>query len=71
MGCERIRFLNQDQAVLDLISGQQPLYCLGRTKAGHPRHPLYVKNSVDKELFSGEPNQSGFVLPKERSLFPH
>jgi hypothetical protein len=44
-------FLNRDKAVVDLISGQQPLYCLGRTKAGHPRHPLYVKSSAIRELF--------------------
>lgn len=30
------------QAVLELLSGL-PLLCLGVTKDGHPRHPLYVK----------------------------
>lgn len=39
-------FLNRDRAVLSLISAHQPLHCLGQTKAGYPRHPLYVKNSV-------------------------
>ncbi|KAF3884083.1 DUF1643 domain-containing protein [Tolypothrix bouteillei VB521301_2] len=39
-------FLNRDRVVLSLISACQSLYCLGQTKAGHPRHPLYIKNSV-------------------------
>lgn len=28
------------------------LYCLGHTKDGHPRHPLYVKGDQPLELFS-------------------
>ena len=28
-----------------------PLYCLGRTKAGHPRHPLYVPGNTKLERF--------------------
>lgn len=28
-----------------------PLFCLGTTKEGHPRHPLYVGNSVELELW--------------------
>ncbi len=27
------------------------LYCLGRTKSGQPRHPLYVKRSTPLEVF--------------------
>lgn len=38
--------LNRDQAVLRLLSGQDRLYCLGRTKDGYPRHPLYVSRDV-------------------------
>ncbi|MFT0140725.1 DUF1643 domain-containing protein [Alcanivoracaceae bacterium MT1] len=34
---ERVR------AVADLIGPVADLVCLGTTKAGHPRHPLYVK----------------------------
>ena len=30
----------RDKAVLDLL--EPPVYCLGRTKDGHPRHPLYL-----------------------------
>ena len=35
------------KAVLGMLLGA-PLFCLGVTKDGHPRHPLYVR--VDKEL---------------------
>lgn len=27
-----------------------PFHCLGRTKAGHPRHPLYVKGDTPREV---------------------
>lgn len=30
----------------------RPLHCLGRTKAGHPRHPLYVRADQPLEVFS-------------------
>lgn len=33
--------LQRDQAVIRLLAGK--LSCLGRTKGGHPRHPLYVR----------------------------
>ena len=29
----------------------KPLYCLGKTKHGHPRHPLYVKADTEPILF--------------------
>jgi len=29
-----------------------PLWCLGRTREGHPRHPLYVRSSQPLEPFS-------------------
>jgi hypothetical protein len=44
-------FLKRDKEVLNLISGKQPLYCLGLTKHGHPCHPLYVKNSTKIIIF--------------------
>lgn len=34
------------------------LWCLGRTKEGHPRHPLYVPRAKAPELF-GSPWQEG------------
>lgn len=30
-----------------------PLWCLGKTKDGHPRHPLYVPYSKEPEWFAG------------------
>lgn len=30
----------------------QPVWCFGRTKAGHPRHPLYLKNGTQLEVFA-------------------
>lgn len=33
------------------VRGQlQNLYCLGTTKDGHPRHPLYLPNDAEREL---------------------
>ena len=34
--------LDRDKAVLTLLGGI-PLFCLGKTKEGYPRHPLYVR----------------------------
>lgn len=38
-------FKGRDKAVSELLKGRK-LMCLGRTKEGHPRHPLYVKADV-------------------------
>jgi len=27
--------------------------CLGETKDGHPRHPLYIRNDTEPELYGG------------------
>jgi hypothetical protein len=40
----------RDREAMAILSGT-PLYCLGRTKAGHPRHPLYVRKDRELELF--------------------
>jgi len=37
------RFMNRDMQIRGVISN---LYCLGKTKDGHPRHPLYLKNTA-------------------------
>lgn len=29
----------------------QPIWCLGKTKAGRPKHPLYLKADTERELF--------------------
>lgn len=35
-----------------------PIYCLGKTKHGHPRHPLYVKADTQPMLFVTPPAAS-------------
>lgn len=42
------------QAVLDLLDGY-PLLCLGVTKNGHPRHPLYVASGTPLLPFDPAP----------------
>ena len=39
-------FLNRDRHVMSLLTGRTDLYCLGITKTGQPRHPLYVKGNT-------------------------
>jgi hypothetical protein len=36
-------FLSRDRQVMSLLTGRNDVYCLGMTKDGQPRHPLYVK----------------------------
>jgi len=44
--------LHRRDAVLRLIQRKEPLaYCLGRTKDGHPRHPLYIKTGTPLERY--------------------
>jgi hypothetical protein len=43
-----------DKTTIDIISGVEPgaiLKCLGKTKAGHPRHPLFVRGDRPLEEF--------------------
>lgn len=40
----------RDREVLELLKGFK-LYCLGQTKGGQPRHPLYMKKSTPLERF--------------------
>jgi hypothetical protein len=35
--------LGRDREVISLLAGRKDVYCLGNTKDGQPRHPLYVK----------------------------
>lgn len=39
-------------AFRDALAGR-PAQCLGRTKAGAPRHPLYLRTSTPRARFSG------------------
>lgn len=43
------RHLDRAEAVLDLLGG--PLWCVGTTKGGFPRHPLYVLGSQDPQAY--------------------
>lgn len=38
--------LNRNQTVLNLLFHQQEIDCLGITKPGHPRHPLYIRSNT-------------------------
>ena len=38
-------YLGQDEIVMDGIASDRP-YCLGATRQGFPRHPLYVRRDV-------------------------
>lgn len=40
------------QVAAMLTASEIPLYCLGVTKAGHPRHPLYLSNEVTPAPFT-------------------
>ncbi len=38
--------LGRDRQVMQLLRCKQDVYCLGVTKDGHPRHPLYVRGDI-------------------------
>ena len=45
-------YRNRAREVLDLLKATTPaLWCLGTTKRGAPRHPLYVADAVELERF--------------------
>jgi hypothetical protein len=46
-------FNGRAQHVIDLLMSQ-PLMCLGRTKDGHPKHPLYLPRDAKLVEFSME-----------------
>ena len=46
--------MDRDRAVLDLLKGQPlKLVCLGKTKFGKPKHPLYISGSAQFIQFIG------------------
>lgn len=45
----------RDREVIALIGHGKNLYCFGKTKQGHPKHPLYLSNSVPLERWNHEP----------------
>ncbi len=38
--------LGRDKQIIQLLARRQNVHCLGATKDGHPRHPLYVKGDT-------------------------
>lgn len=40
--------------VIRLLDAHE-LYCLGRTKEGHPKHPLYIRADKQPEMFGAIP----------------
>lgn len=47
-------YANRPRAVARLLAERgAPVWCLGRTRAGAPRHPLYVAGSTGLERFDG------------------
>jgi len=47
-------FRDRQRQVLELLEGNRPLYCLGLTKDGHPKHPLYLPNTSQPVLYLTE-----------------
>ncbi|MBW4580552.1 MAG: DUF1643 domain-containing protein [Tildeniella nuda ZEHNDER 1965/U140] len=39
---------SRDRAVMTLLDGRKPVSCLGMTKLGQPRHPLYSQREVQR-----------------------
>lgn len=46
-------YLHRDRAMLDILpkSTPKPLYTLGMTKGGHPKHPLYLAKNTKLEAW--------------------
>lgn len=44
-------FLNRDREVLNLLMRERSVYCLGITKTGHPKHPLYLPKTTRPVLW--------------------
>lgn len=39
--------------ILNAVRGRRPaIYCFGKTKAGAPKHPLYIKSGTTLEVFA-------------------
>lgn len=44
--------LNRAEHVRSLLRGRRPaVFCLGKTKAGAPKHPLYIKSGTALETY--------------------
>lgn len=45
------KLMERDAAVLELLAEFGPVYCLGTTVSGAPKHPLYIKSDVKPLAF--------------------
>jgi len=45
--------LRRDSVVIELLS-EFDLYCLGKTKGGYPKHPLYLRSDTTIGMFSSK-----------------
>jgi hypothetical protein len=48
------RHPDRAQEVVEILraAGHPTLHCLGETKAGHPRHPLYLASATELQVFA-------------------
>ncbi len=57
---EALRRTNRDLAVLDIVwRSQKNAKCLGTTKDGSPRHPLYLRSDAELVEYGRGKNRSG------------
>lgn len=51
-GAHHMAARDQSINVKNAIRSRRPaIYCLGKTKAGYPKHPLYIKSGTPIEVF--------------------
>ena len=55
--------LGRDRQVMQLAAHMRDVQCLGMTKDGYPRHPLYVNGNTSLVVF-----RTTFVSPTERCV---
>lgn len=50
------KYLRRDSKVIEILKkcGIAAVWCLEKTKDGHPRHPLYVRGDIRPELYRRE-----------------
>lgn len=47
------KLFEREKQVVELLAGMD-LYCLGLTKAGYPRHPLYLPKKAEPTIWEAE-----------------
>lgn len=46
------RLFERDHQVMELLAEFGPVFCLGKTKSGSPKHPLYLRSDAEPLKFS-------------------